>query len=502
MKHLKLTILLLVVAAVALQADAQTPTVKARVHGLESNPEYMSLLQQEAALQHSNDSINEIVSSARRQFRKDSLNRADNAVKILDMEEVMFDLRDKLGAISNKISIIEQDWILKHLDQEPEDETPVTDSTQTANFVYNDLFGESLQPKDYTELIKAQKNEPTASELAKEYLQRHAKLADLKNRYDAAKTQEEAAALFETFTQTQEQNIETENRLSEVWDSLFDSKSYAYNYLLDKQGKTQLADKFNTALTEAASTVSDAQTPSSVVLNYALQKLALLKYEKAIADEDGLKQAADSLQKAIQGFNVEQFKQMAPLGDIKQRVFISYQDLSVKNPPIYNSRNPIPQCTIYPEGTIYRVLLGTYSSQQSPLSFKGATPLSLQNIYGKYRYFAGAFRTVDAAETAQRQLKSLGFRRPEVVVWVDGQYFNLTETAPSTEQIYKIEVSTKGDWDDALISKLRDNSAKHDIVKINDKFIIPVTGQYIDAKAVADKIAACDERLSVNINKN
>ena len=107
--------LTLLMALCSIALWGQQPEVQARVKELESNQEYMSLLRQEQEYKRINDSIQKRVGEYRQLFRTDTVNRAQRAVEILEIEEKLFDLRDRLGELTNQINIIEQEWILQHL---------------------------------------------------------------------------------------------------------------------------------------------------------------------------------------------------------------------------------------------------------------------------------------------------------------------------------------------------------------------------------------------------
>ena len=60
-------------------------------------------------------------------------------------------------------------------------------------------------------------------------------------------------------------------------------------------------------------------------------------------------------------------------------------------------------------------------------TFRGAYPLSyLVNDEGKWCYYTGGFATREEADSVQDVLRRHGFVRPEVVVWTDGEYRNLS----------------------------------------------------------------------------
>ncbi|MBO5759254.1 MAG: hypothetical protein J6R31_04350, partial [Rikenellaceae bacterium] len=288
----KFTILTLLVVA-TLGLLAQNPVIKARVKGLENNKEYMDLLLQEKNLERQSDSIQQQVAVFRQEYRTDTLNRAARAVQILEIEEVLFDLRDRLGELSNRINIIEQDWILQHLNdnvaEAPADTTEAnaTDvvvspdsliaevkDTTSRNLLYNSRLAVELDAEDIAAIRAGQEVEIRLVNDAKEYAKSHHLLLDLKNRHSMADSASLATRLFEEFTDVNENNLEIESRIADDWNEVFDNKSYTYNYLLDKLGNTALRDSFNLRLNDIAARVTDSDVASSTVLNYALQRRA------------------------------------------------------------------------------------------------------------------------------------------------------------------------------------------------------------------------------------
>ena len=87
---------------------------------------------------------------------------------------------------------------------------------------------------------------------------------------------------------------------------------------------------------------------------------------------------------------------------------------------------------------IYRILLGEYKYKQNISIFRNASPLYvLKTDVGRYRYFAGGFATKAEAVDAQELLRTKGFRRPELAVWYDGEYTNLTRTPEAEMAVFR-----------------------------------------------------------------
>ena len=97
--------------------------------------------------------------------------------------------------------------------------------------------------------------------------------------------------------------------------------------------------------------------------------------------------------------------------------------LRVKLPPIYNSENPIKINEKLPNGIVYMIQLGAYSSLKDPLVFKGLEPLTCikkenSNIL---KYFAGKFLKLANAEKKLSTVKLKGFKDAYIVAFNSGK---------------------------------------------------------------------------------
>ena len=90
-------------------------------------------------------------------------------------------------------------------------------------------------------------------------------------------------------------------------------------------------------------------------------------------------------------------------------MFLEYEPIGFVTPAKYNASHHIPEVKVYERGTIYRILLGTYTNRTNGgYLFKGAYPLGYEKVEGKYAYYAGGYRTLDEARAAQEQMKKKG----------------------------------------------------------------------------------------------
>ena len=147
MSKCKRILLTLVVALLPICGWGQ---VSARVAGLEGNSKYMALLLQEKQLHQREDSVMNVISQTRKLFAAATAEREKYGQEILRLEGELFDIRNRIGEVGNSINVIEQEYVLEHMDapalpvtapQSPA-VTVAEDSLkkQVPNLVFNDYF--------------------------------------------------------------------------------------------------------------------------------------------------------------------------------------------------------------------------------------------------------------------------------------------------------------------------------------------------------------------------
>ena len=281
-------ILIYALGAVFLTAGgvrAQQPEVEARIAGLEGNAEYMSLLREDAQLQIREDSIVNAVERMRRQLREDPGKRQQYSQEILQLESRIFEIRNAKGRLIDRINTIEQEWVLASLNgaaQQPAasaEKSPaeaVPDSLKVRNLVDNLYFREHLPAEDYAALRDAQRQEMRAVD--------YVTLTELAETYAAVQTEAEAMEVFERYNALQGVNRALADSLAATWNSIFDNKSYAYGYLLDKMGEEEVLAREEEALSEASRQLSALQgeTASDAVADYFLRKRSSSQSDMAL----------------------------------------------------------------------------------------------------------------------------------------------------------------------------------------------------------------------------
>ena len=121
--------------------------------------------------------------------------------------------------------------------------------------------------------------------------------------------------------------------LSDAWNYIFDNKSYAYGYLMDKLGRDEILSREEERLSEAARQLSElrGETASDAVTDYFLRKKVLVGYETSVADMLGLTSARDSLRGVTAQLEGIDFR--LPRIDVAERYFLDYDSVSFSSTP-------------------------------------------------------------------------------------------------------------------------------------------------------------------------
>lgn len=486
------------------------PPVEARIAGLENDEEYMSLLREEAQLQLREDSVEHAVEGLRRRLRETPAGERQRfAQEILQLESRIFELRNAKGRLIDRINAIEQEWVLANLDEtveKPRTGTPrqpaaaIPDSLKVRDLIRNSYFRDNLSAEDYAALQQAQELESQAAEYANRYFAGYATLAELAASYAAAATESEALEIHERFDGARKENEGTAAALAETGNYIFDNKSYAYSYLLDKLGRDDLLAREEERMADVRQQLATlrGETASDEVAEYFLRKRASVEYEQTMAGVLGLDAARDSLDAVARRLAETDFRQ--PKITIAERLFLDYDSVAFSKTPKYSYKNPIPECRVYARGTIYRILLGTFNTKRAADLFRGAYPLFyLINDEGKWCYYAGGFATREEADAAQALLKKRGFLRPEIVVWTDGEARNLSREPEAEAVAYRVEITGSESLSEAVKQAIAQHAEGSELSRVGQTFVIGT----FDDRALADRLAAAiaqaDAELQIKV---
>jgi hypothetical protein len=458
---------------------------RVRIAGLETNAEYSALVAEEESLTRTLDSITHSMKEVRETFRADTTNRGVLSEKILKMEEEMFDIRGRQARVTGQINSIEQDWILQSLDEgnvvvEAVDSTALEENgTLVANLVYNKYFDRNLSSTEIHDLRSAQEKEVTIPPLVTQYRENNDRLGVLKSAYNLAIEAPVADSIKVLFDSLVRANADIDRHIALDWNSVFDNKSYIYNLLMDKNNRTDLLERYTGDLEKVRSRQAEwrGRWASDAITTFTLQKRLITDYEILLARELDNQPALDSLVKVQRALPLIDSLALEPV-TIKERLFIDYENITTHSSPQYGATNPIPEVKIYPKGVIYRVLLGTFSTVQKPAIFRNVAPIAVErDSEGNYRYFAGGFPSDSTARAATEQMRKVGFKKPEPVVWMDGIYINLangnktaTENAP--KRFFRVELSEVDELSDEVKELITTVTGGSEILRAGDVFVV------------------------------
>ncbi len=111
-----------------------------------------------------------------------------------------------------------------------------------------------------------------------------------------------------------------------------------------------------------------------------------------------------------------------------KEVALKIEGLEVVKGNAYNENKPIPFNKFKEEGLSFRVQIGAFRNQLPNNTFKGLSPLYGETTRnGYYRYTAGDFEKIEAANAVKNDLRKLGYRDAFVVAYLNGKRISASE---------------------------------------------------------------------------
>lgn len=424
---------------------------QARIAGLEKNEEYMDLLKEQQKLKTGEDSTLSLISQNRKAFEaigstttgaevspEQRAERGKYGQEIVRLEGELFEIRNKIGQITAQVSMIEQDYILNHMDDqgvvalpEGDEEQPVQETKKQLRTLFaNDFFVENLTKNEMTLFRLTPQVEPEVIKINGKIHQLYQQLDSLKQHYDKVNNQEIVDSLAGKAVELKEQ-IEQEDALMEkLWLAIYNRKMEAYPVLLDKMGGVdrivqEQLDQESRMVRRAEGLASEQLAP--LVSTFPMQKRLALDYEIAMAQKLGLTEALDSLK--AEGRKIPEQQTMTyPDIHFQPRNLVVYSPIAkpedhIPTAEAYAAVSDIPEMHIPKKGIYYTIQLGAFTTVPKTIeTFKGMSPLRWQKMSdGRTRYVVGGFRNYADAQAALTQMQRAGFRAPTMVAWMDGK---------------------------------------------------------------------------------
>ena len=372
---------------------------------------------------------------------------------------------------------------------------------KVANLVYNKLFQHYISAADLRTLREAQKQESVVQTKIKEYLRHYDRMVALKLEYERVDTEIAADSVLNLLEVARKEASGVEAVIGDTWHTICDNKIYAYNLLMEQKDKVSVLTSADEELTKALreSEQVEKECESPLLSEYFYRKNALLSYECKVADVLELQTAQDSLIKVQRGLKKENY--CLPKVKIVRRSFIEHEPIKVIKPTIYTTKNPIPNTRIYEYGTVYRIRIGIFTNRPNLSALKGVTPLSYTDKYhgGKYAYCVGGFRTEEEANEGVKQLVKLGFKSPQVVMWVDGEYISNIAEWKSKNLGFNIEITGITALPDAVKAHISLRNENCRFSRVGTAFIVGTFASKSDAELVASEIVAMDSNIKAEV---
>lgn len=477
----------------------------------QSNINTTLLEQQVEQMQSSIDSLNIVISQARERYAQEAESREQIAKEIAVLEGEAINLKRKFNKALQQLTSYEQQQyaqsnnsgqLITVENNIAEDTSSVaTFYPKRANLVANRVFDDALSATDLKHLRAMQSNESAVVTKIKEYLHMYDKMVALQLEYERVDNEIAADSVLTLLDSVRSKAELTEDAIKSKWHDIFDNKVYAYNLMMERDSKLDIISKAEQTLSAAliSSEQRAEQCESEALVEYFYRKKALLNYEIQVADVYELSTAKDSLLRVSNTISESSF--CLPKVTIVRRAFIDHEPIKVIKPTIYTPKNPIPHTKIYDYGTVYRVRIGIFTKRPNLTALKGITPLSYTDKYhnGKYAYFVGGYRTEEEALEGVAYLKKLGFRDPQLVMWVDGEYISNIAGWKSKNLGFNLEitgVTTIPDDVKAHIS-LRNEQARYS--RVGSAFIVGSFTSKADADKVASEICALNSKIKVEV---
>lgn len=486
--------------------EVQAQDIVPRIAGLEGNKAYIDLLRSDEQLRVKSDSLLGVMRKLRTEMtrsaeQRDSLSRvgADSLLSVLSTaENELYALRARKVKLIDQINTIEQNHVLSSMGNIGD-----AQSAQGSKSLYNnEYFKSSIGADIYKPLMAVHAKEAQAYTFVQKYANNYKKIKSLYDTYILTQEEAEAEKLYAEMSEAMAENLIVERQLADVWSEIYDQKSYAYSYFLEKENRLDLLELIENMMADARQQKLSSidNCTSEHMADYCLQKPIALNYEMYVAKLLNLPSAIDSLTTAAR--QVRNIDYKMPVLDVERRSFVNYEPIEFSSRSPYNASNPIPENVVYEYGTIYRILVGTFKYRQQPNVFRGASPLYVEvREDGRFSYYVGGLHNRSEAESAVEIMKKKGFREPQIVEWCDGIATNLSKAEDGERITYRISI-TNGDLDDVVREVISTMAAGCQLSRLGENsFLVSEFATRAMAERVAQSISKCNDALVVEVQE-
>ena len=472
---------------------------------LENNNAYTTLLEQEKTLSKQQDSIQQIISQKRDALAKDEQNRNKYTTEITNLETILFDIRAQLGKIASQLNALEQEYILKNLNNENASNENDPSAIQHKHLLANKFMKDNISKEEMAIMNMSPQKISELKALGEEYLQLYEEKKVLANNYQNAPDKQRADSILLLWDQTLKSCKQLESDFSAIWEPVYSLKYDVYRRLLDKiSAPTQLTETLNEKSRNIRSEESEAKSlyDSAPLAMYPAQCLLMTEYESALAEQLGLSQAKDSLNKVISSIDKNMYA-LSPI-HLSQMKFVNFIPITIGGEKVHNEENPIPELTVPTKGSLFKIEMATYSKEPTSYSvFKKVYPIEYTILPdGKYRYYAGSYNNREEAVKANTRLRQYGFKA-RVIEWKDG--YELDENG---KPIIPIPISDAyrvvfPEMTDAIRKIVADSDKELSRIDVDGKtmYAVGLFNEQSEAQAIASQIGSSAQIIGVDLSE-
>ncbi|HNV51445.1 MAG TPA: tetratricopeptide repeat protein [Tenuifilaceae bacterium] len=456
---------------------------------VENDPEYARVIAKGFAAQMLTDSLITRLEKLRQGF--DYIDTAEERIKlekkVTKVEDEMLAAQKEADMMFVRASQIEQEYLTGK--RKPQGKADATFAVDNPDYIYQAQFATTVFQDDeinrlalveqiYPQLVKTRENAFAAKDKYR---------ACTSNSSDTAP----AACIAETKVM-----LSAMGSYSSLMEKYFEKKYTIYNDCLHV-ALVKSGTKDETIRNDINASKAHIRTASAIMNNLGeegkvestfeaslMRELALLKLDLAFSKIWGLKlfeqqltsriikletnifgtsqqaepvkevaQKQEVIQVVPEGPKIEKQEEVMPVQTIAIKQEIP-SDFGVVEKPVYNAENPIPIDSPLPDGVVYRIQIGAFSTLREPQFFKGMVPVFGEKAGTLTKYFIGNLTTYSSAEKALGVVKSKGFKDAFIIAWYNGKKITpqraqslegtAVPVAKSTEvdngRIYKIQV--------------------------------------------------------------
>ena len=198
--------------------------------------------------------------------------------------------------------------------------------------------------------------------------------------------------------------------------------------LLDSTQKSQIkalsfsgkGDSILSLVSEIDTITNDSIYSDLVEEEPIVEEESIIVEEESIIVEEELKVEQEETRSANEADIFS--KDYVPPSIITENIF------KITNQQIYSNSNPIPLNPKIPKGLIYMVQVGAFRNPIPQDLFKGFAPVSAEKVRDDItRYRVGYFKSIQNANDAKNQVRSLGYKDAFVVALNNGGRIKLSE---------------------------------------------------------------------------